>query len=921
MPATNTVSQIYNPLNQTESELMKSFVVREKEFETIFRDIESSRMQHAEPHYIIQGQRGQGKTTLLLKLYYEIKKHKELSKFVIPVIFNEEQYQINSLFELWSYTAEELEDENPDFPGLYDQMEDLYESAQASSGSPVELNGLEMDAFKLLEKTLKGESKKLILLMDNIGQMLDKFTGKEQQRLREVLLTCPEIRIIGASAVVLEHTYDYSKPFYELFHIINLDGLTRKETETLFMKLGEYYKQGNVKKILQQEPGRLETLRRLSGGVPRTMVLLFEIFIDHEKGSAFLDLEYVLDRVTPLYKHRMDDLSAQQQKIVNAIALNWDAMATKDIAKMTRMASKAVSSHLKLLERNRVIRKVKTTTKNHIYSIAERFFNIWYLMRYGRRRGKNRVLWLVHFLEEWCSDTELAAMTQKHIRAMDGGMLYPRHALYFTEALAGSRIKKELQHRLISHARECLAKNDQALAAELSHSDKELFEEAEKHYKEEGYRKALACCEAIQQKDENVLELMGKIYNVGLKKYKKAEKYYLIAVEKGIVGAMVGLGDLYYKGFKDYKKAEKYYLMAVGEGNTKAMEHLGTLYRDELKDFKKAEQYYFMALEKGDITVAFSLGYLFHIELEDFKKAEKYYLMVAKEGHGGAMNNLGNLYRHQFPELKKAEKYYLMAVEKGAAIAIGNLGILYENEFKDFKNAEKYYLMAAEKGDTNAINNLGILYENEFKDIKKAEKYYLMAVEKGDIYAMRNLGLLYEHKLKDIEKAEKYYLMAAEKGDAQGMQALAVFYFYQKKNKEKVLELVKKVAVEKISDKLDELGDQHNLSMALLWNKKIEESLEIMHKLMEHEEYLEEYKKIIREYLIHLLAKKQFYATLKIFNQNRFQLKERVKPIYYALMHFLKDDFPNEYRKMGTELEQTVEEVIQTVKQWEKDYA
>jgi ribosomal protein S16 len=38
-------------------------------------------------------------------------------------------------------------------------------------------------------------------------------------------------------------------------------------------------------------------------------------------------------------------------------------------------------------------------------------------------------------------------------------------------------------------------------------------------------------------------------------------------------------------------------------------------------------------------------------------------------------------------------------------------------------------------------------------------------------------------------------------------------------------------------------------------------------------------------------------------------------------MYFLKEDFPNEYKKMGAELKETVEEIIEKVKQWEKDYA
>ena len=38
-------------------------------------------------------------------------------------------------------------------------------------------------------------------------------------------------------------------------------------------------------------------------------------------------------------------------------------------------------------------------------------------------------------------------------------------------------------------------------------------------------------------------------------------------------------------------------------------------------------------------------------------------------------------------------------------------------------------------------------------------------------------------------------------------------------------------------------------------------------------------------------------------------------------MYFLKDDYPNEFIKMGDELKQTVEEIIAVVLQWEKDYA
>lgn len=673
MSRTSPVSYIYNPLNQTEEELLKNFVVREREFTTIFKEIKGSGMSHPEPHFIIQGQRGQGKTTLLLKLYYEIRRDKKLSKFIIPLIFNEEQYHINTLFGLWSNTAGKLEEEEESFKGIYDTVEATYNTEDS-----------EMEAFKSLEGVLKKKKKKLILLIDNIGQLLDKLTRKEQQRLREVLITSAEIRLVGASSVVLEHTYDYSKPFYELFRWVNLDGLTRKEAETLLLKLGGYYKQENIKKIIEHEPGRVEALRRLTGGVPRTVVLLFEIFVDHEEGNAFQDLEFILDRVTPLYKHRMDDLSPQQQKIVDAIALNWDAMATKEIAEKTRMESKAVSSQLKLLEKNRIIHKIKTTTKNYFYQVTERFFNIWYLMRYGRRRGKSRVLWLVHFLQTWCSESELSERAEKHIIAMMLGTPHPKYALYFTEALAGTKIPDQLQHDLITHTRIFLENKDRGLLNELSRSDIEIMEEGVRYWEKNEIEKAIRSLEAVQNKERDVL---------------------------------FGLGAL----------------------------------------------------------------------------------------HG------------------------------------------------------------------------------LFQDFEKAEYYYLQGVEKGDPHAMAGLSTL---------------------------------YFILRNNKVKALELIKKAGKKEKS-----LLVAYYLPNILLWNNKIEESLKVWNELMKNKVYIEKSYGGTEVFFTLLLAKKQYYAALKIFNENPFDLKERLKPVYYALMHFLEDDFPNETKKMGEELKQTVDEIIQKVHQWEKVYA
>ncbi|MCK5058890.1 MAG: ATP-binding protein [Candidatus Aminicenantes bacterium] len=488
MSSSNRVANIYNPANQTEEELCKHFVVRNVEFENIFNEIKNSDMKYPGQHFLIQGQRGFGKTTLLLKLYYEMKRAKSLSKNIIPVIFNEEQYNINSLSSLWISIAEHLE-EWAGFSGLFDEVESTYKQ-----------NDPEIKGFEVLEKALKKNNKKLVLFIDNITQIFSKLEEKERDFLKHVLITSADIRIIGASSIIMERNFDSSRSFYEFFSPINLKGLGRAETHKLLLSLGNYHSKNNIERILAREPGRVESLRRLTGGVPRTIILLYEIFTDFRESDAFQDLEFILDRVTPLYKHRMDDLSPHQQKIVDAIALNWDAVSTKEIAETVRLESKAVSSHLIQLEKNRIIRKIKTTTKNHLYQISERFFNIWYLMRYGRRRGRSRVQWLIHFLQNWCRREELQERAEKLINSIDNGKVHEKQALYMTEALARTDIPAELQHKLILKARDFLLKENKTLVQELSKSDLELIDEAAKSYERKSYRDCLKNLGAIKHK-------------------------------------------------------------------------------------------------------------------------------------------------------------------------------------------------------------------------------------------------------------------------------------------------------------------------------------------------------------------------------------------------------------------------------------
>ena len=471
-----TIDFIYNPDNQTKDQLIEGFVVRLKTFHKLFSEIKKSPMNSPEQHYLVEGKRGMGKTTLLLRLSYEIENDDELNSWLIPIRFNEEEYSIRRLYKLWEKIAELLEEKEENFRGLFQEMDESFDKYDSD-------RDYEYGIQSLLEKRLTEHHKKLILFIDNFGDIFSKFDKQEVQRLRTVLQTSTNLRIIAASSVVLESFYDTKHPFYEFFKIIRLSGLDKKATEELLLKLGDTYQQEQIKEILTNQPGRVEALRRLTGGVIRTIVLLFEIFLDKKQGSAFSDLEAILDRVTPLYKHRMDDLPAQQQEIVEAIALAWDAVNVGEISQKTRIPSKTVSAQLRQMEKNEIITKIHTNNKNHLYQLSERFFNIWYLMRHGRKGDKRKVLWLVRFLEEWCDKEELVSRVEQHISSLQKGNYDIKGAYYLSEALAAVKgLPNEVQDNLLKSTKSFLSEQRSDLANYLTESDLELLEKAKENF-------------------------------------------------------------------------------------------------------------------------------------------------------------------------------------------------------------------------------------------------------------------------------------------------------------------------------------------------------------------------------------------------------------------------------------------------------
>jgi len=117
----------------------------------------------------------------------------------------------------------------------------------------------------------------------------------------------------------------------------------------------------------------------------------------------------------------------------------------------------------------------------------------------------------------------------------------------------------------------------------------------------------------------------------------KMEKYYLKAIEHGIVDSMLNMG-FYHQRIGNSGQMEKYYLMAIGKGNVNSMYFMG-IYYEELKYYDEMKIYYLMAIDKGDIESIYRMAYYYRRQGK-IEKMFKYYLLAIENYQDRALHEL-----------------------------------------------------------------------------------------------------------------------------------------------------------------------------------------------------------------------------------------------------------------------------------------
>jgi len=730
----------YNPAFLSKEELVRSFVVRHAELDLIVQVLREN-VSVSNQHMLVIGPRGSGKTMLVLRVVEEARKDKDLNERWYPVVFSEESYQVTTPGEFW--------------------LEALFHLGQKTGEARWKKTfkelSTEQDEARLRERALAqlmdfadSQGKRILLVVENFNMLLSEQIGdNDAWALRHTLLNEARVMLLATATSRFEEIDNADKPMFDLFRTLELKPLDQEECRTLWTS------------VTGEEPGdeRVRPLKILTGGNPRLLAIISTFAARMSLKELMNDLMELVDEHTEYFKSHLDSLPPIERKVYLALAELWDPATAREVADVGRLNVNKTSSLLRrLMERGAVV-LADGRNRTKLYQIAERMYNIYYLMR---RRGapSRRVKALVMFMVNFYEQERLVSLTARIAEeACKLESDFRREHFWAYEAMLESTSTQSFREEIIKATPHDFFEMSDAPASIKRLVEPEKSKELGVSEANEELLKLLK--KANDLKKEETFEEAEDIYRKAIKMFPKSAKAWTL------------LGELLYEKLRQYEKAVEAYRKAIELNPEDAWTHvqLARVSRDHLKKYEEAEEMYrkTIELEPEHHGLWEEFARLLHKPLKRYEESETAYrkAIELQPNCSVVWAYLGDLLSDGFQRYEEAEKAYRKAVELGPddAWAWAKLGGLLHKE-RQYKEAEKAYRKAIELEPEKALGwaHLGQLLQRKSESYDESEKAYRKAIELKPDYdwAWAHLGQLLHMHLNRPEEAQKAYEKAIE---------------------------------------------------------------------------------------------------------------------------------------------------------------
>ena len=395
MPETSVSQNIglYRSGITSPERLRQTSVGREFLLDNAIESISGSLRRKSKQHMLFIGPRGIGKTHLLSRIEDVLQSDKALSAQAVVVRFPEESNQTLTFADFLIGLCRILKDVLEDEP-LWAEMFTAVETDEDD-------NKVVDTLVPAIRKQNRKHSRTLIIMLENLGEIFTRQFRKKDDvaSLRKFLMADNGCLLLATAPLHFDGITDIKQPFYGFFDIQILDSLTFDETVEVIQRNLEWDGRTEILTSLNDMRPRLQALYHMTGGNQRLTMMLYELIANESVTQVQDQFHLLLDRISPFYQSRLNDLPPSQRALLECLARMRDQDKTPaTIAAQMRTSQREASSLLKRLSDANYLCAVENPEdkRSRLYRIREGFFDIWLAMSLSRSSRK-RLPFLLEF--------------------------------------------------------------------------------------------------------------------------------------------------------------------------------------------------------------------------------------------------------------------------------------------------------------------------------------------------------------------------------------------------------------------------------------------------------------------------------------------------------------------------------------------
>jgi predicted transcriptional regulator len=374
----------YNPGFSSDEDLIGAFVVREKELQQILQTLQENTGRTYQ-HLLLVGARGTGKTMLVRRVAAEVRRSEPLNQHWYPLVFGEESYRILSAGEFWLEAIYHLAAQNPgaQWQGVYEELRGEKDEKR-----------LQQRAIAKLMDFADEQGKQILLIVENLNMLFDEQMSEgDDWDLRHTLQNEPRLMLLGTATQRFDQIDNVGNALFEFFALHIMEPLKLSECSQLWKSIADEDLSDN----------QIRPMQILTGGNPR----LLQVLAGFAKGMSFRDLmanlTQLIDSHTDYFKGLLETLPATERRVFVELLEIWKPATANQIAEAARMEVSKTSALLNRLMKRGAIELIEQPGKKKYYQVAERLFNIYYLMR-KRGARDDRVKTTIDFINVFYPD-------------------------------------------------------------------------------------------------------------------------------------------------------------------------------------------------------------------------------------------------------------------------------------------------------------------------------------------------------------------------------------------------------------------------------------------------------------------------------------------------------------------------------------